>query len=47
MNNFTYYNDEWNPPIVEGTSQPPLYKDDSLQPSFPPNGEFPNNQIEK
>jgi hypothetical protein len=31
MNNFTYFNDEWNSPIVEGTSQPPLYKDDSLQ----------------
>ena len=29
MNNFTYYNDEWNPTIVEGTSQLPLYKDDS------------------
>ena len=23
MNNFTYFNDEWNSPIVEGTSQPP------------------------
>ena len=22
MNNFTYFNDEWNSPIVEGTSQP-------------------------
>ena len=34
MNNFTYYNDEWNPPIVEGTSQPPL---DSQLPSSNPN----------
>jgi hypothetical protein len=33
MNNFTYYNDEWNPPIVEGTSQPPLAS--QLPPSFP------------
>ena len=37
MNNFTYYNDEWNPPIVEGTSQP--------LPASPANGEFPNNRI--
>ena len=43
MNNFTYYNDEWNPTIVEGTSQLPLYKDDS-SPASPANGEFPNPQ---
>ena len=42
MNNFTYYNDEWNPPIVEGTSQPPLYKDDSLQ--LPPNNRIKNQK---
>ena len=42
MNNFTYYNDEWNPPIVEGTSQP-LPAPPS--PASPANGEFPNNRI--
>ena len=38
MNDFTYYNDEWNPPI-EGTSQPASITGEGR---FPPaNEDFP------
>ena len=43
MNNFTYFNDEWNSPIVEGTSQPSQAPQLNT-PASPANGEFPNPQ---
>ena len=35
MNDFTYYNDEWNPPI-EGTSQPAPITGEGRFPQLPP-----------